>query len=113
MTTHYQLEKFTPEQEDDILQRSIDFHGETVELDQCIEECAELILAIRHRRRGKAGTREVIQEAVDVMLVLKQIRRMFDPEYFDAYMQHKLQRLDMRLNEFTSRKAAAGVYEGP
>jgi len=50
--------------------------GAEAQLDQTIEECAELIQAIqKHRRRGEI--RNLIEEAVDVEIMIDQLKTMF------------------------------------
>ena len=57
----------------DILQAAINKWGNEAQLDQMIEECAELIVAINHLRRKKSDLLPVLEELADVEIMLEQM----------------------------------------
>ena len=73
--------------------------GAEAQYDQAVEECAELITALKHFRRGKAGAEAVIGELADVTLMIGQLTYMFDPEKVARAVQEKLAKLDQLLAE--------------
>ena len=76
-----------------IYQATIDKWGEDAQYDQAVEECAELITALKHYRRGKIDQQAVIAELADVTLMLGQLSWMFGPEQVDAAIKIKLEKL--------------------
>ncbi len=80
-----------------IYQATIDKWGEDAQYDQAVEECAELITALKHYRRGKIDKQAVIAELADVTLMLGQLSWMFGPELVDEAIKDKLEKLDKLL----------------
>jgi hypothetical protein len=64
------------EEERTLCQDAVDLWGTTTQFDMIIEECSELIKAIIKYRRDKCSILEVIEEAVDVDLMLNQLKVM-------------------------------------
>ncbi|WP_303722485.1 antitoxin [Malonomonas rubra] len=73
--------------------------GEDAQYDQAVEECAELIAALKHYRRGKIDKQAVIAELADVTLMLGQLSWMFGQKEVDDAVQNKLAKLDRLMNE--------------
>lgn len=71
--------------------------GTEGQYDQAIEECAELIAALKHFKRGKADAEAVIAELADVSLMVGQLSYMFGEEKVQAAVQEKLAKLDRLL----------------
>lgn len=67
--------------------------GIDAQMEQLIEECAEVILAIRHMRRGKCGARELIEEMVDVEIMIEQMKHIFPLDVWNEIKDKKLDRL--------------------
>lgn len=67
--------------------------GAEAQIDQAIEECAELIVALRHARRGRCGAAEVAEEIADVEIMMGQLRVVFGSAAVDTAKQSKLDRL--------------------
>ncbi|MEA3363514.1 MAG: antitoxin, partial [Thermodesulfobacteriota bacterium] len=61
--------------------------GEDAQYDQAVEECAELIAALKHFRRGKVDQQAVIDELADVTLMLGQLTWMFGTKPVDEAVQ--------------------------
>ena len=81
-----------------IYQKTISRWGEDAQYDQMVEECAELIAALKHFRRGKVNQQVVIDELADITLMLGQLTWMFGAEQVEAAVQQKLQKLDKLLD---------------
>lgn len=64
-----------------------------------IEECAELIVAIRHSSRNKATVLDVAQEVADVEIMCGQLREIIGNEIVAQCKKEKLIRLKKRLNK--------------
>lgn len=65
----------------------------------CIEECAELIVALNHFERGKADAKSVITEIADVIIMCLQMAERFGEEQVADEMVYKLDRLQIRINK--------------
>ncbi len=76
---------------------TLDKWGKDAQYDQAVEECAELIAALKHFRRGKVDQQAVIDELADVTLMLGQLTWMFGTEQVEKSIQKKLQKLNKLL----------------
>jgi NTP pyrophosphatase (non-canonical NTP hydrolase) len=72
--------------------RALSFHGEHEQKKQCQEECAELITAINHHRRGKIRVNKLAKEVADVMIMAEQMCLIVESMGcdFDAVFQKTL-----------------------
>jgi NTP pyrophosphatase (non-canonical NTP hydrolase) len=84
---------------DKIYQATITRWGADAQYDQAIEECAELIAALKHFKRGKISRQEVIDELADVTLMLGQLRWMFGEELVASAINCKLEKLKQLLDD--------------
>ena len=82
----------------DILQVAINRWGHDSQMDQLIEECAELIVAIHHLRRSKDNLLPVLEELADVEIMLEQMSIIFDRELIEQIKFQKMTRLAQRLD---------------
>lgn len=64
-----------------------------------VEECAELIAAIKHFQREKIDKQDVIDELADVTLMLGQLTWMFGEEQVNKTVEKKLQKLEHLLQD--------------
>ncbi len=80
-----------------LYQATLDKWGEDAQYDQMVEECAELITALKHFRRGKVDQQAVIDELADVTLMLGQLTWMFGTEAVEESVQKKLEKLNKLL----------------
>ncbi len=53
-----------------LYQATLNKWGEDAQYDQMVAECAELMCALKHVRRGKVDQQAVIDELADVTLML-------------------------------------------
>jgi NTP pyrophosphatase (non-canonical NTP hydrolase) len=69
------------------------------QLNQTQEECAELIAAINHFRRGKKGDRyqDLCAEVADVKIMIEQLCIILDRESIEKVMIEKLSRAKERI----------------
>jgi len=68
--------------------------GEEAQYDQAIEECAELIAALKHFKRGRIGSEEIVAELADVSLMIGQLSWMLGNERVEQAIRDKLQKLE-------------------
>jgi len=80
-----------------LYQATIAKWGEDAQYDQAVEECAELIAALKHYRRGKIDKQAVISELADVSLMLGQLCWMFGQEQVEEAIKVKREKLDKLL----------------
>lgn len=91
----------------DLYRRTLAVWGEQAQYDQCIEECAELSVALLHYRRTKGSRQAVVDEIADVILMLGQLRWMFDPQEVDLAVERKRAKLERLL----CKTASSGMRE--
>ncbi len=67
--------------------------GEEAQFDQAVEECAELIAALKHLKRDKVGRQQVIDELADVALMVGQLSFMLGEDRVEQAIEAKLTKL--------------------
>lgn len=81
--------------------KAVDTFGKEDQLNMATEELAELIVAINHWRRGRAGQDVVIEEIADCYIMLLQLTYIVtDSMSFDLIyemLEKKVQRLNRRI----------------
>lgn len=70
----------------------LDHYGLPEQMRQTIEECGELIVALRHFERGKATYADVVSEIADVIIMCEQMRFVFGPDDVNETIDQKLRR---------------------
>ena len=80
-----------------LYKQAVDTWGADNQLDMAIEECAELITAIRHFKRGRCSFQKLAEEVADVEIMMDQIREIINPIIIDIQKAEKLSRLKRRL----------------
>ena len=83
----------------EIYQKTLELWGEKGQYDQAIEECAELIVILKHYIRGKADAASVIDELADVYLMLGQLIYMFGEQSVQEAIMKKSVLLKSLLDE--------------
>ena len=87
-----------------IYEKAIATWGKDSQLLQTTEECAELIKAItKHLNRGESPN-NIIEEAVDVEMMLNQLKAMFPSVLWKIVQQEKMTRLKHLLQKTTNDK---------
>lgn len=82
---------------EELYRKAIDTWGVDSQIEMIVEECAELIHAIKKWERGRASHEDVISELADVEIMCEQARLIFDADSIDECREGKLQRLQYRL----------------
>jgi len=67
--------------------------GEEAQYDQAVEECAELITALKHLKRGRIEVEQVADELADVALMVAQLSFMIGAEKVEAAIDQKIKKL--------------------
>ena len=80
-----------------LYQQTIDKWGTEAQYDQMVEECAELIAALKHYRRGKVDQQAVISELADVTLMVGQLTWMLGTKQVDLEIKNKRGKLEKLL----------------
>jgi NTP pyrophosphatase (non-canonical NTP hydrolase) len=82
-----------------LYQATLNKWGDEAQYDQAIEECAELIAALKHYKRGKVDDSVIISELADVTLMIGQLTWMFGVEKIDQAISEKLIKLKKLLED--------------
>lgn len=82
----------------EIYRKTIKTWGEEAQYDQMVEECAELITALKHFKRGKIEKQDVINELADVTLMIGQLTWMVGEKNVHAAVEQKIKKLEDLLN---------------
>jgi NTP pyrophosphatase (non-canonical NTP hydrolase) len=67
--------------------------GVEAQYDQTIEECAELITALKHLKRGRITEAEVVEELADVILMVHQLTFMLGEDRVCKAIDKKIYKL--------------------
>lgn len=73
--------------------------GEAAQYEQMVEECAELIAALKHFQRGKIGRSQLIDELADVRLMVGQLTWMLGEDEVKVAISKKLAKLHGLLDD--------------
>ena len=76
-----------------IYKQAVEKWGNRSQINMMIEECAELIVELRHACRGRGSIVKVCGEIADVEILCSQMRAIFDPSVIDRIKVSKLKRL--------------------
>ncbi len=84
--------------EADIYMKAVQLWGEAFQRLMVIEECAELISSLCKQFRGRVTDSSVLEEAVDVQLMIQQLKYVLDDEEaWNEQMRFKIARLESRI----------------
>ena len=90
---------------DDILQQAIHTYGVEAQVDQAIEECGELIVALMQHRRDRVSLCDVAEEVADVQIMCEQMAMVVGRDEVTRVRAAKLARLETSLGHDLSRGA--------
>ena len=84
------------------------------QVEQAIEEMAELTVALQHAKRAREGAAEnMVEEIADVFIMMAQLRQVVGPELVDEWIRAKMVRLRERIGPMSDSerlaRAAASV----
>ena len=77
----------------DIYRAAMEKWGEKAQYEQMVEECAEMITALKHFERGKIDRSEMIAELADVTLMVGQLTWMLGADEVASAIDTKLIKL--------------------
>jgi len=81
-----------------VLTWAMDKYGQEKQIDQLIEECAELIVSLQHMKKDRATWEEVSGEMADVTIMIDQFKTIKGVEKMVIEIEDfKLKRLEKRL----------------
>lgn len=83
--------------------QALKFYGGAAQKEMLIEECAELIQAIQHEKRGRINPEEVCEEIADVQIMLNQISLAYPERLIKKAIERKMSRLKTRIT-FNDKK---------
>jgi len=83
----------------DIYDQAVTKWGHESQINMMIEECAELITALRHFARGKATIDDVCSELADIEIMSAQMRSCFGNKKIEAAIELKIMRLKQLLDD--------------
>lgn len=81
----------------EILKQAIETWGVPSQVNLAQEECAELIVALSHKWRGRES--DVIGEIADVQILLDELKLIFGQEAVETVIKQKMDRLKRRIAE--------------
>jgi len=84
---------------EEIYRSALEKWGREGQFDQAVEECAELITAIKHYRRGKIDEDHLMDELADVVLMVGQLVYMLGREGVETVVERKINKLRNLLEE--------------
>ncbi len=73
---------------------AINTWGNDAQILKAKEECLEFVLVCLYHEQGRATDSEVIDEAADALITLRQVRLILGPALVDAAIERKLKRLE-------------------
>lgn len=82
-----------------LYQAALEKWGHAAQFDQAVEECAEMITAIKHFRRGKVTQQAVVDELADVLLMAGQMIYMLGEDAVSAAVEAKIRKLNSLLKD--------------
>lgn len=78
--------------------RAVEKWGLEAQLKMVVEEAGELIVALMHLDRGRIREGKVVEEAVDLELMLKQLEHMIGgPKLYSLYRKRAIENLMEKL----------------
>jgi NTP pyrophosphatase (non-canonical NTP hydrolase) len=80
-----------------VLRKAVELWGGSFQRDVLIEECAELINAVVHERRGRCSNREILEELADVYVVVYQLGLQLGLTEMFSIVDKKISRLEERV----------------
>lgn len=90
--------------DDEIIEESIEYYGESMQKVVCMEECAELAQAVAKAIRypeNIISRAHLAEEMADVAICLRMLQEMcgIDEEELQTWIRHKQERVKERMRE--------------
>jgi NTP pyrophosphatase (non-canonical NTP hydrolase) len=88
-------------EDNDLFTDCMDTFGVVSQLDQLVEECAEVIVAVNHLKRDIIGIDQLMEELVDVSILTDQFVSVWDSDHkvTDKIRKEKIEKLMDRLTK--------------
>lgn len=100
------------ERASELAESALETFGEEPQIRMVVEECAELIVAISHRDRGRADAGAgVVEELADVLVVTEQLAQIVGTDRVAGRLHLKLDRLEARIAERRDRDNVSRLSE--
>ena len=84
--------------------RIVNHYGVENQEGMMIEECSELITALRHKARGRATADDIIDELADVMIMAQQLSIIYGQRKVENRINEKLDRQIERIGAEKPRR---------
>ena len=84
---------------DAIYRAAIQKWGRDAQFEQLVEECAELIAAVKHYQRNKVTEQVIAEELADVLLMAGQMIYLLGEERVQKAVEAKIVKLEMLLEQ--------------
>ena len=98
------MEHYTKTQRvQDILQKNIDLHGASMEVDVAIEEMSELTKELIKHRRGRMNLLQIAEEIAHVEIMMEQLKMIFGLHGYVA------EQLDITVERIRDELRMAGI----
>ena len=78
---------------EEVYRASLARWGVEAQYDQAVEECAELIAALKHFKRDRIGEEQVVAELAEVKLMIGPLNWMLGEERVQRAIEEKLVKL--------------------
>jgi len=88
--------------EEDFMEMALDKWGVESQINMVLEECAELIQALSHKRRGRCGWDHVASEIADLEITLGSVKchiERHDSGLLEREKKKKLERAEKLFND--------------
>lgn len=84
-----------------VLDKALAKWGEWSQVEMCIEECSELILALQKRKRDDSEEKQanVIEELADVRITIESLIQLIGESEVQKVVDHKIDRLERRIDQ--------------
>lgn len=85
----------------EIINQALQKYGDLNQINQCIEELAELIVEINKYKRGYFNRNEITSEMADVLICFEYLKKVLAIDELDIkeQIEYKLERLKYRMGE--------------
>ena len=81
----------------EICAKALKHFGAQSQKELLIEECAELIQALQHEKRGRINPEDICEEIADVQIMLNQISLLYPQRLIHNATERKMSRLKKRI----------------
>ena len=82
-----------------LLTDALETWGIEAQTNMVFEECGEAIVVMSQAIRGRKSSDDIRSEIADVLIIMMQMRLIFDPELVDEMIDKKMARLEQRLKD--------------